>query len=163
MKTNFTRLGQFASHLTLALFTTGSIAATPPATVENVLASNLRQKALPMKIRLTMNGRTTTATLEDNATVRDFLTLLPITLALDDYHATEKIANLPRKLSIKGAPAGIDPAVGDITYYAPWGNIAFFYRNFGYSSGLIRLGRFDADTDLLNTKGKLQLTIEAAE
>lgn len=24
-----------------------------------------------------------------------------------------------------------------ITYYAPWGNLAIFYRDFGYSAGLV--------------------------
>jgi hypothetical protein len=32
---------------------------------------------------------------------------------------------------------------GDITYYAPWGNLALFYRDFPYSNGLIRLGTLD--------------------
>lgn len=118
-------------------------------------------EARSMKIRLTINGETTTATLEDNPSARDFLTMLPMTLTLDDYNATEKIAYLPRKLSTQGAPAGIDPEVGDITYYAPWGNVALFYRDFGYSSGLIRLGRFDAGVNLLNVTGNLKVTIEA--
>jgi hypothetical protein len=39
----------------------------------------------------------------------------------------------PRKLSTSGARPGSDPDVGDIAYYAPWGNLALFYRNFGYS------------------------------
>ena len=43
--------------------------------------------------------------------------LAPITLTLDDYAGTEKISNLPRKLSTAGAPAGSDPSVGDIAYY----------------------------------------------
>ena len=60
-----------------------------------------------------------------------------------------------------GAPAGIAPEIGDITYYAPWGNLALFYRDFGYSSGLIRLGRFDAGVDALNVRGSLNVTIEA--
>lgn len=114
-----------------------------------------------MKIRLTINGSTTTATLEDNPSVRDFLAMLPMTLTLDDYNATEKIAYLPRKLSTQGAPAGIEPQVGDITYYAPWGNVALFYQDFGYSSGLIRLGHFDAGVDLLKAQGNLKITIEA--
>lgn len=114
-----------------------------------------------MKIRLTINGNTTIATLEDNPSARDFLSMLPMTLTLDDYNATEKIADLPRKLSTQGAPAGIDPQVGDITYYAPWGNVALFYRDFGYSSGLIRLGHFDAGVDLLKVQGSLKTTIEA--
>jgi hypothetical protein len=59
----------------------------------------------------------------DNATTRDFLALLPLTLTLDDYASTEKIAYLPQKLSIAGAPEGVDPSVGDITYYAPCGTL----------------------------------------
>ena len=114
-----------------------------------------------MKILLTINGHSTTAALDDNATARDFLSMLPLTLTLQDYASTEKIAYPPRKLSIQGAPAGIDPEVGDITYYAPWGNLALFYRDFGYSSGLIRLGRFDAGVDALNVRGSLNVTIEA--
>lgn len=114
-----------------------------------------------MKIRLTINGKSTTATLDDNPTARDFLALLPLTLMLEDYASTEKIAYPPRKFSTQGAPVGIDPEVGDITYYAPWGNLALFYRDFGYSPGLIRLGRFDADVDMIRTKGSLKATIEA--
>jgi hypothetical protein len=66
-------------------------------------------------------GKTLTATLADNQTSRDFISLLPLTLKLKDYASTEKISYLPRKLLAADAPAGSDPAVGDITYYAPWG------------------------------------------
>lgn len=113
-----------------------------------------------MKIRLTINGKAITATLIDNATARDFVSLLPMTLMLEDYAATEKISYLPRKLSTAGAPAGIDPSVGDITYYAPWGNLAIFYRDFGYSRGLIQLGRIDSGIETLNVPGPLKVTIE---
>ena len=114
-----------------------------------------------MKIRLTINGKSMTATLDDNPAARDFLALLPITLKLEDYASTEKVAYLPRKLSTQGAPAGIDPDVGDIAYYAPWGNLAIFYRDFGYSTGLVRLGRFDAGVEALSVRGPLNATIEA--
>jgi hypothetical protein len=50
---------------------------------------------------------------------------------LKNYASTEKISYLARKLSTEGAPAGCDPDVGDITYYAPWGNLAIFYKDFG--------------------------------
>jgi len=89
----------------------------------------LSQRTNTMKIRLTVNGKAFTVTLVDNATARDFLALLPMTVTLEDYAQTEKIAYLPRKLSTAGAPAGSDPSVGDITYYAPWGNLAIFYRD----------------------------------
>lgn len=113
-----------------------------------------------MKIRLTTDGRSITATLIDSPTTRDFLSLLPLTLTLEDYASTEKIAYLPRKLSEEGALAGVDPSVGDITYYAPWGNLALFYRDFGYAKGLIRLGSMDDGAEVFNIPGSVTVTIE---
>ena len=114
-----------------------------------------------MKIVLTVDGRSITATLEDNPTARDFVSLLPLTIVLEDYARTEKIAYLPRKLTKEGAPAGIDPSVGDITYYAPWGNLALFYRDFGYAKGLIKIGSIDEGIDVLGGSGSISVTIEA--
>jgi hypothetical protein len=94
-----------------------------------------------MKIRLTVEDTVITATLIDSKTARDLIALLPLTLTLRDYAGTEKISDLPRRLSTEDAPSGSDPSVGDITYYAPWGNLAIFYRDFGYSSGLSPLER----------------------
>ncbi len=113
-----------------------------------------------MKIRLTLDGKRVEATLLDNATARDFLSLLPITLTLEDYNATEKIGYPPRKLSTASAPAGVDASVGDIAYYAPWGNLAIFYKDFGYSRGLIGLGRIESGIEALSVPGSLEVTIE---
>ena len=114
-----------------------------------------------MKIRLNLNGKIIPATLADNPSARDFFALLPLSLTLKDYASTEKISDLPKKLTTQGAPAGFDPDVGDITYYAPWGNLAIFYRDFGYATGLIQLGRIDAEVKALSASGPLQVTIEA--
>ena len=113
-----------------------------------------------MRISLKLQDETLTATLYDNATARDFASLLPLTLTLDDYSKTEKISDLPKKLTKVNAPAGADPAVGDIAYYAPWGNLALFYKDFQYSDGLILLGKLDGDADALSVPGALKVTIE---
>ena len=115
----------------------------------------------PMKIRLTIGSKAITATLNDNPTSRDFVSLLPLTLPLEDHAATEKIARPPRKLSTAGAPAGADPSVGDIAYYAPWGNLAMYYKDFEYSPGLVLLGRIDSGVELLRAPGAVSVTIEA--
>lgn len=112
-----------------------------------------------MQIRLISAGRELTATLTDSAASRDFLAMLPLTLTLEDYAATEKIADLPGRLSAQGAPAGCSASAGDITYYAPWGNLAVFYKDFGYAAGLIHLGHIDGG-ELLNQKGSFSVTIE---
>lgn len=77
-----------------------------------------------MQTQIAFEHEVLTATLVDNATTRDFVSLLPLTLTLRDYAGTEKVSDLPSRLSTDGAPPGIDPTVGDITYYAPWGNLA---------------------------------------
>ena len=97
-----------------------------------------------MKIRIDIIGASATATLDDTAAANDFASLLPLTLTLEDYNRTEKISDLPKKLSTQGAPAGVEPARGDIAYYAPWGNLAIFYKDFPYSRGLVKLGRIDS-------------------
>jgi hypothetical protein len=103
----------------------------------------------PMRIRISVADQTFTAVLEDSEAARDFAALLPIELTLSDYNRTEKVADLPRRLSTAGAPEGVDPTVGDIAYFAPWGNLAIFYRDFGYSRGLVRLGRLEGDAERL--------------
>jgi hypothetical protein len=66
------------------------------------------QQAKTMKIRMDVNGTRVTATLDDdNETSRDFISLLPLTLTVEDYNGTEKISNLAKKLSTKGAPDGV--------------------------------------------------------
>lgn len=102
-----------------------------------------------MRIRMTVADQTFTAVLEDSEAARDFAALLPIELTLSDYNRTEKVADLPRRLSTAGAPEGVDPAVGDIAWFAPWGNLAIFYRDFGYSRGLVRLGRLEGGGERL--------------
>lgn len=116
-----------------------------------------------MEIRLIVGGETLSAMLEDNPTSRDFMRMLPVTLTMKDYSGTEKIGNPPRKLSTKGAPDGFDPAVGDITLYAPWGNIAIFYREGSWSRGLISLGRITSGMEKLAAMhGDFEITFEQA-
>ena len=50
--------------------------------------------------------------------------------------------------------------IGDIAYYAPWGNLAIFYRDFSYSTGLVKLGKLDSDVDALRNAQTTKATIE---
>src|SRR3954463_16091541 len=113
-----------------------------------------------MRISIKLSAKLITASLADSATSRDFVSLLPTTIKLEDYAATEKIGYLPRKLSTVGAPAGTDPATGDVTYYAPWGNLALFHKDFRYSIGLIPLGKIESGLEALREPGSVTATIE---
>ncbi|EOD3206174.1 cyclophilin-like fold protein [Salmonella enterica subsp. enterica serovar Newport] len=97
----------------------------------------------PMKLRIILDDKTITATLNDSQTSREFAALLPLTLKLKDYAGEEKISDLPGQLSTAGSPSGTAAKKGDITIYAPWGNLAIFYKSHGYANGLIKLGQLD--------------------
>ena len=116
-----------------------------------------------MRIHLTIGDTVVPATLDDTSASRDFAALLPLTVTLSDYAGTEKISDLPRKLTTAGAPAGTDAAAGDITHYAPWGNLAIFYKGSGYASGLVKLGSIASGVEALaNQQGNFAATIERA-
>jgi hypothetical protein len=96
-------------------------------------------------IRISVNNQTFAAQLADNSTARDLLDQLPLTLRFRDFNRVEKIAKLPRPLTMEGVPAGDDPDVNDIGYYAPSGDLVFYYGDVGYWNGIVRIGRFDAE------------------
>jgi hypothetical protein len=102
-----------------------------------------------MQLRLTIGTTVLGAELFDTDTSRDFAALLPLTLTLTDFPDPEKVSDLPRRLSTAEAPPGTDAHAGDIAYYAPWGNLAIFYRDFEYAQGLVRLGTIRTGIDAL--------------
>ena len=114
------------------------------------------------RIKLTVNGNEEVfANLEDNVASREFLEMLPLTLTFEDFNNTEKIANIPSELNVEGLPSGYTPAVGDLAYYAPWGNISVFYEDFRYSNSLYKLGTLESGADIFgNMDENFEVTIE---
>lgn len=115
------------------------------------------------RIHVIVGDQTLPATLDDTPAARSFAGLLPLDLTLTDYHGIEKVADLPRALDTTGAPAKYDPSVGDITLYAPWGNLAIFIKDFSASRGLVRLGAFDGPIDALAIGGPVPVRFELAD
>jgi len=116
-----------------------------------------------MKIRLSVAGQVASATLYDNATARDFASLLPLSLTMTDYARIERVADLPRKLSTQGAPDGMAPAAGELTHYAPWGNLAIFIEPRSFSRSLLPLGKVNEGLSILAQPGPYQVLIERIE
>jgi hypothetical protein len=112
-------------------------------------------------IKITIADTVITARLADNATARDLAAQLPLTLAFKDFNQVEKLARLPRPLSMDGVPAGADPDIGDIGYYAPSGDLVFYYGDVGYWNGIVRIGRLDTTMELIQHQSdNFQVTIE---
>lgn len=147
-----------ASALLLLFFPTLSCAdrTVEGTTIENKNSQQQNDSAStgenPLKIKLTVSTaggeKAVYATLYDNSVSRDLLSRLPLTLEFSDYNGTEKIARLSPGSpgwDTSDAPDSCDPAPGDLTMYAPWGNLAVFYRDYGHSRGLVPLGKLDSE------------------
>lgn len=115
-----------------------------------------------MKVKISVGDRTITATMENNAAGRDFLSRLPLEVTLNDYNnTTEKIFYPDPALTTEGVARGCAPTSGDITIYAPWGNVAIFCKNWSHSNDLIKIGRIDGNgIEALTVTGDITVKIE---
>jgi len=115
-----------------------------------------------MKIRLRIDNKVLTATLADNKTARDFVSLLPLTLTMDDLFGREKFGHLPRAISEEGKRTHTYE-IGEIAYWSPGPDVAIYYRNDGEKipdPGIIVMGKIDSGVEALNVPGSVKVTIE---
>ena len=116
-----------------------------------------------MKVRITAGDRDAVVALYDTPVSRDFASLLPLTVTFADFAGTEKIASLPRKLHTQRGLSDSE-AEGDFAYYAPWGNLAVFYKGFGTAGDLYIMGRIESGKEWLGSlEENSRATIEIAE
>jgi hypothetical protein len=120
------------------------------------------QQANSMKINIKVRDKVITATLIDNPTTRDFISLLPLTLTMNDLFGREKFAHLPRAISEEGKRTKTYD-IGDLLYWSPGSDVAIFYRHDGQEipdPGIIAIGKIDAGVEAFNVPGSFNVTVE---
>ena len=118
-----------------------------------------------MKINIKIGGKTLTASLANNATAQDFVSVLPLNVSMSDLFGREKYGDLPKALSEHG-PRKNRYEVGDIAYWSPDHQFAVYYRQDGQSipsPGIIPIAKIDAGADVFNVPGSVKVTIELAK
>lgn len=100
------------------------------------------------KIKIVIAQQQIIVNLLDTPASQQLLLQLPLTLNFSDYVGAEKIAYLPKKLVTQGMVSAVNIA-GDFTYYAPWGNLAIFYRSEGHDGNLYTLGHIESGKEVL--------------
>lgn len=119
------------------------------------------QEVVLMTIRVTFADQLLTIDLYDNASARELAAMLPLDLTISDFGSNEKIAYLPRKLTDLARGPFPNAAPGDLCYYVPWGNLAFFYGGYQSTRDLVRLGRLQGKVEPLLVAGEFPVRIEA--
>lgn len=118
-----------------------------------------------MKLSLKIGDQEITATLIDNETTRDFISLLPLTLTMNDLFGREKFAHLPRAISQGGKHTNVYE-VGDVVYWPPGPDVAVFYRHDGKSipsPGVVVLAKVDSGLQALRVPGAVAATFALAQ
>lgn len=116
-----------------------------------------------MRIRVTIGQTALDATLLDNATARDFASLLPLTIHTKDLHGKEKYGPLRRPLAAGSGQS--THAVGDFGFWSPGTEIAVYYRDGGSipGPGIVMIGRIDRLGDVLSqSDDAVDITFSAA-
>src|SRR5437867_4079875 len=117
-----------------------------------------------MKIRLTVGDKLVTAMLNDSQANHDFISLLPLTLKMNDLFGREKFAHLPRAISTEGKRTHTYE-VGDIAYWSPGPDVAIYYRADGEripNPGIIVIGKLDSGVEPFNVPASVDVKITAA-
>jgi hypothetical protein len=101
---------------------------------------------------------------EDSPATRDFLSMLPLTVSVEEFAGREKISYLPRELNHAGSP-GSDPEDGDLIYFTPWGNLGFYYNTsgVGYSDQTLHIGTYNTPRDQLTLLEGDNVTVQVVE
>lgn len=159
---------QFTENLLLTSASSSQADARIAQWLERLGASREETPEVPtgmLSLKMTVGGQTITATMEDNAAARDLMSRLPLEVTLTDYNRTEKIFYPDPALDIEGVTRGCAPVPGDITIYAPWGNVAIFYKEWPQSGSLIKIGHIDGNgIDVLSAySGDVNVRIENNE
>ena len=143
---------------TLALTTYGAAAETSATAAAK--ATTGATQAAGTTIRIGVGRRTLTATVARNATARDFLSLLPLSLRMRDFLAQEKTAPLPRALARGGTPRYTFSA-GDIALWPPGPDVVAYYRRGTVPPpGLVLLARLDSNARAFSVPGTVRVRFE---
>ena len=112
------------------------------------------------KMTVTINGEEFSATLEDNETVRELLTRLPLTIEMEDLNGNEKYYYLDESLPTDATNVGRIER-GDIMLFGS-DCLVLFYKSFETPYSYTRVGKID-DVDNLEEQfgqGSVRITFE---
>lgn len=134
------------------------------STVENTETKGAETEGAEMLVRLTFDGGEAVLRLEDNEAAKSFASQLPMTQTFEDFNSIEKICRLPNEIATEGVESGDDPDIADVTLYAPWNTLVFYYEDYGYNSDLIPIGHVESGMELLADMGEeFTVTMELIE
>ena len=133
----------------------------PPETTESK-GDTSDMPASDYKVKISFGGHELTATIYNNATGRDFIERLPMTLPMLDLYGREMCYRFGDALATDNVQyTGYE--VGEIVYWPPRHSFVILYAQNGEHFDMQKIGKLDSGTDLFNGIGDIDVTISLAE
>ena len=110
-----------------------------------------------IKIKLTLNNKTFNATLENNETTKELVSMFPMTLNMNDLHSNEKYNYLDTNLTTNASRQSRINA-GDIKLFGS-NCLVVFYESFNTSYSYTNLGTVDDVDSFVSELGNGNITI----
>ena len=113
-------------------------------------------------IKISVNGQTFTATLEDNPTARAFAEMLPLEMDMQELNGNEKYFYLDKNLPSNAARVG-KISSGDLMLFGD-NCVVIFYKDFSTSYSYTRLGKINsADLAKILGDGNIRVTFNGSD
>ncbi|HCY84665.1 MAG TPA: hypothetical protein DHV36_05970 [Desulfobacteraceae bacterium] len=93
-----------------------------------------------MQVKMTSGDHIATFRLYDTVAAKQFYDQLPLSLDLTNFRDAQWMFYPPEKLNVADREAYHDGKRGELSYYAPWGDVFMLYRDFYAGDEMHRLG-----------------------
>ncbi|NDY73160.1 cyclophilin-like fold protein [Desulfobacter hydrogenophilus] len=106
-------------------------------------STTCRAQTLPlsdMQIKITSRGHTATFHLYETTGAKQFYDQLPLELDLTNFRDAQWMFYPPEKLSVTEQEAYHEGKKGELSYYAPWGDVFMLYKDYYAGDQMHRLG-----------------------
>lgn len=120
--------------------------------------SNEEEMMTNRKITIRVGNHSFAATIEDHATGRAFLALLPMTVTMNELNGNEKYYYLSESLPVESTRPGIIRN-GDLMLYGS-SCVVLFYETFSSSYSYTRIGKIDDPSGLAAALGTGNVTLK---
>ena len=93
-----------------------------------------------MQVKISSQGHTATFQLYDTIAAKELSDQLPLKLDLTNFRDAQWMFYPPKKLQVTAREAYHDGKKGELSYYAPWGDVFMLYKDFYAGDEMHRLG-----------------------
>ena len=144
---------------TSAPTTSDTVSGETPAISTAPTTSNSNTEASEMRVKISVGDQECIATLEDNATSRAFMEMLPMTLPMLDLYSREMCYRFDDELPTDNI-RNDGYQVGDLAYWPPRHSFVILYEQNGEAFSRQHIGHVESGVDMFSGIGDVDVTFE---